>query len=136
MSFPDKLMYTLLFLVSLILIGMITGSWRIILYPYLIVIGISVLFGMLKSVKSNPRRIWVPVSVSIIYLILYGWLDIMTNDLPTGGINYLFGLTPSMALYILGIWPFAVLVCFLYAWTYSFDKTLKHGNNFQTDMKG
>jgi hypothetical protein len=115
---------------------MITGSWRIILYPYLIVIGISVLFGMLKSVKSNPRRIWVPLSVSIIYLILYGWLDIMTIDIPTGGSNLIFGLTPSMALYLLGIWPFAVLVCLLYAWTNSLEKPLKHEHNFQTDAKG
>jgi hypothetical protein len=124
MSFPDKLIYTLLFLVSLTLIGMITASWRIILYPYLIVIGIAILLGMLKNVKKNPRKIWIPISVSAIYIILYAWLDIMTIGSPTGGDTYILGLTPSMALYVLGIWPFANVICLLYAWTFFDEKSL------------
>lgn len=131
----DKLVYTLLFLVSLILIGIVIGSWRIVLYSYLIVIGMAVLFGMLKSVKNNPRKIWIPVSVSVIYLILYGWLDVMTLDLPTGGNNYIFGLTPSIALYVLGIWPLAILMCLIYAWTFSYEKNLKYRQNVQNGIK-
>lgn len=84
MSFSDKLIYTLLVLVSITFIGAITGSWRFILYPYLIVIGIAILFGLLKSIKQNPRKIWIPVSVSVLYIILYVSLDIMTINTPTG----------------------------------------------------
>ncbi|MGE7953561.1 hypothetical protein [Lysinibacillus xylanilyticus] len=126
MSFIDKLIYTLLSLVIIIFIGTITGSWRFILYPYLIVIGIAILFGILKNVKQNPRKMWIPVSVVIGYFILYAWLDIMTIDTPTGGSKYIFGLTPSMALYILGIWPLANLICLLYAWTFSKEETLNN----------
>lgn len=126
MSFIDKLIYTLLSLVTIIFIGTITGSWRFILYPYLIVIGIAILFGILKNVKQNPRKMWIPVSVVIVYIILYAWLDIMTIDTPTGGSKYIFGLTPSMALYILGIWPLANLICLLYAWTFSKEETLNN----------
>ncbi|KOP78554.1 hypothetical protein AMS59_11985 [Lysinibacillus sp. FJAT-14745] len=126
MSFIDKLIYTLLSLVIITFIGTITGSWRFILYPYLIVIGIAILFGILKNVKQNPRKMWIPVSVVIVYIILYAWLDIMTIDTPTGGSKYIFGLTPSMALYILGIWPLANLICLLYAWTFSKEETLNN----------
>lgn len=126
MSFIDKLIYTLLSLVIITFIGTITGSWRFILYPYLIVIGIAILFGILKNVKQNPWKMWIPVSVVIVYIILYAWLDIMTIDTPTGGSKYIFGLTPSMALYILGIWPLANLICLLYAWTFSKEETLNN----------
>lgn len=125
MSNSDKLIYLLLFLVSLIFIGAMTGSWRIILYPYLIIVGIAVLFGIWKSVHRNPRKIWIPIAVSILYLFLYGWLDIMTLVKPTGGDGYIFGLTPSMALYLLLIWPLANIMCLLYAWTFSYEKTVK-----------
>ncbi|MDM5248744.1 MULTISPECIES: hypothetical protein [unclassified Lysinibacillus] len=126
MSFIDKLIYTLLSLVIITFIGTITGSWRFILYPYLIVIGIAILFGILKNVKQNPWKMWIPVSVVIVYIILYAWLDIITIDTPTGGSKYIFGLTPSMALYILGIWPLANLICLLYAWTFSKEETLNN----------
>ncbi|MFJ7736655.1 hypothetical protein ACIQ2D_09945 [Lysinibacillus sp. NPDC097287] len=126
MSFIDKLIYTLLSLVIITFIGTITGSWRFILYPYLIVIGIAILFGILKNVKQNPWKIWIPASVVIAYSILYVWLDIMTIDTPTGGSKYIFGLTPSMALYILGIWPLANIICLLYAWTFSKEETLNN----------
>lgn len=126
MSFIDKLIYALLCLVIITFIGTITGSWRFILYPYLIVIGIAILFGILKNVKQNPLKIWIPISVVIVYIILYVWLDIMTIDTPTGGSQYIFGLTPSMALYILGIWPLANLICLLYAWTFLKEETLNN----------
>lgn len=122
MSFSDKLIYLLLILISLTFIGTVTGSWRLILYPYLIVIGIAILFGVLKNVKKQPYKIWIPIVVSVIYLVLYGWLDIMTIDSPTGGESYIFGLTPSMALYLLLIWPLANIICLLYAWTFKIDK--------------
>ncbi|MEK3937340.1 hypothetical protein MKY41_18775 [Sporosarcina sp. FSL W7-1349] len=124
MSYSDKLIYSLLFFVSLSLIGMLTASWRLILYSYLFVIGLAILTGILKSVKENPRKIWIPITVSIAYFMLYGWLDIMTIDSPTGGSSFIFGLTPSLALYVLCIWPLANLICLLYAWTFTNEKSI------------
>lgn len=126
MSFTDKLIYLLLVLVGLTFIGTLTGSWHLILYPYLIVIGIAVLFGIMKNVKQSPNKIWIPVIVSAVYLILYIWLDMLTQNSPTGGEGYIFGLTPSMALYILLIWPIANIMCLLYAWTFSSEKNSKN----------
>lgn len=124
MSFSDKMIYTVLLLVSATLIGMFTGSWRIILYPYLVVIGIAILAGLVKSVKSNPRNIWIPASVSLVFIMLYGWLDIITIDSPTGGTSYILGLTPSMAVYLLGIWPLTNLICLMYAWTFTYEESV------------
>lgn len=124
MSTSDKLIYTLLILVSLSLLGMLTASWRLILYSYLIVIGLAIFTGISKSVKENPRKIWIPILVSGAYLLLYAWLDILTMNSPTGGSASIFGLTPSLALYVLGIWPLANIICLLYAWTFSSEKTI------------
>ncbi|KAA0965210.1 hypothetical protein FQ087_02550 [Sporosarcina sp. ANT_H38] len=124
MSISDKIIYTFLLLVSVTLIGMLTGSWRIILYPYLVVIGIAILAGLVKNVKRNPRKIWIPASVSLAYIILYSWLDMITIDSPTGGTSYILGLTPSMAIYLLGIWPLANLICLLYAWTFTYEESV------------
>lgn len=124
MSTSDKVIYTLFVLVTLTLIGMFVGSWRVILYPYLIVIGIAILLGLMKTIKQNPKMIVVPIVVSAVYLVLYIWLDIMTLNLPTGGVKYVFGLTPSMALYLLGIWPLANIICLLYAWTFTYENKL------------
>jgi len=124
MSISDKIIYTILLLVSVTLIGMLTGSWRIILYPYLVVIGIAILAGLVKNVEKNPRKIWIPASVSLAYIILYSWLDVSTIDSPTGGTSYILGLTPSMAIYLLGIWPLANLVCLLYAWTFTYEESV------------
>ncbi len=122
MSRVDKLMYAFLFLVSLILIGMILGAWRMVLYPYLIVIGLSIVFGLLKEIETDFKKLWIPLFVSFIYLILYIAHDMITAQSPTGGTDFIFGLTPAMALYLVGIWPMAVLVCLLYAWTFSNPK--------------
>ncbi len=125
MHVSDKWIYTFLFLISLSFVGMILQSWRIILYPYLIVIGLSVLFGLWKSIKRNPTKIWIPISISIIYFILYGWFDALTYQSPSGGDTYFLGLVPSTALYMLTIFPLAVIVCLLYAITFTNEKNSK-----------
>lgn len=131
MHVSDKIIYTLLLLVSLTFIGMIIHSWRIILYPYLIVIGLVILCGMWKSIKIDPRKVWIPVTVSVVYLILYGYLDILSRDSKIVGDYYIFGMTPTVALFMLGILPFAVIVCLLYAITFTNEKPLakNHGRN-------
>lgn len=126
MHVPDKVIYLFLVLVSLTFIGMVFQSWRIILYPYLIVIGITVLIGMWKSIKHIPYKIWIPVIVSIIYIVLYGGLDFISHGSPTEGDYYIFGLTPTMALYLMGLLPLAVLICLLYALTFTSQITENH----------
>ncbi|WP_029266485.1 hypothetical protein [Virgibacillus alimentarius] len=122
MHVSDRIIYLFLFLVGLSLIGMILQSWRMILYPYLIVIGITILIGMWKSIIHVPKKICIPISVSIIYFILYGLLDILSLDSIADKDYYIFGMTPTMALYLIAILPSAVIICLLYAITFT------HGN--------
>lgn len=125
MSRVDQVIYVLLGLVIVMLIGMVTGSWRFVLYPFLLVIGLAIFMGLIKDIERNPRKIWIPVSVSVIYFILYIAHDLITLNSPTGGTGFVFGLTPAMALYFFGIWPLAVLVCLLYVITFSIQPKQK-----------
>jgi len=123
----NKLMYVVLGLIVLMIFGMITASWRIIIYPYLFVCGISVLIGLIKVIQSNHNLIWVPVSLTAVYLFLFIWLDLVTlGSTVFGGdsANFVFGLVPSTAIVLLGIWPISILAPLLYAWTFSKDSKL------------
>lgn len=115
----DQAIYVLLGLVIVMLTGMIIGSWRAVLYPFLIVIGITIFLGLIKDIEQTPKKIWIPISVSVIYLVLYIAHDVLTLDSSTGGSSFIFGLSPSMALYLVGIWPMAVFVCLLFTLTFS-----------------
>lgn len=122
MTTADKIIYALLVLVSLTLVGMLMGSWRVILYPYLIVIGLSIFIGLLKNIQTNRKLILIPILVSTIYFLLYIGLDfVMFSDM-VSETNYIFGLTPGIALYLLLIWPLANIICLLYAVTFTYEK--------------
>lgn len=139
MSRVDQAIYVLLGLVIVMLIGMVTGSWRAVLYPFLLVIGLAIFMGLIKDIERNPRKIWIPVSVSVIYFILYIAHDLITLNSPTGGTGFVFGLTPAMALYFFGIWPLAVLVCLLYVITFSIQPKQKKDHQTEKrniDMEG
>lgn len=135
MHVSDKVIYLFLFFVSVTFIGMLFQSWRVILYPYLIVIGITILIGLWKPIRKRPHKIWIPIAVSVIYLILYGLLDFISSSSILGGDYYIFGMTPSMALFMLGILPCAVIICLLYAITFPYEKQPSVDKN-NHDVKG
>ncbi|MBM7714230.1 hypothetical protein MHB50_15180 [Siminovitchia sp. FSL H7-0308] len=121
MSRIDQTIYALFGLAVVMVIGMVTNSWRAVLYPFLIMVGLAIFLGLIKDIRRNPRKIWIPVTVTAIYLFLYIFHDVITMDSPTGGKGFIWGLSPAMALYIFGIWPLAVLVCLLYTLTFQKD---------------
>lgn len=108
----------LLVLMVVMLIGMLTGSWRAVLYPYLVVIGLCLAVGLVKAICRWKHLIALPVAVPVLYLALFVVLDVLTVKEPTGGSGTVFGLVPSTALYLLGIWPLALVLTLLYAWTF------------------
>lgn len=124
MASTDKLIYSLLVFTGIMIVGMFLASWRLILYAYLIMIGISILFGLLRHVKVNRSFMWIPIGTSIAYLTLYVWLDLITLGSPNGGEGLILGMTPATALYFLGIWPLSVLVSLLYAWTFPAEESM------------
>ncbi|CAN5164834.1 hypothetical protein BH20ACT11_BH20ACT11_08270 [soil metagenome] len=118
MQLSSKLMYVLLGLTVLMLIGMLTGSWRVILYPFLLVVGVSILFGFTREIGNRSRPLLIAGPVVILFVVLFLVLDISTGMQPTGSASRVLGMTPPMAWYLLGFPPLAILVGVLYAVTF------------------
>ncbi len=118
MQLSSKLMYVLLGLTVLMLIGMLTGSWRAILYPFLLVVGVSILFGFTRELGSRNRPLLVAGPVVILLAVLFLVLDITTGMQPTGSGSRVLGMTPPMAWYLLGFPPLGILAGILYAVTF------------------
>lgn len=118
MELSNRLMYALLGLVILMLIGMLISSWRVVLYPLLLVIGISILFGYTRELQSRKWPLLIAGSVVVLLGLLFIVLDIMTGGEPTGSTNYVLGMTPPMALYIISFPLIIVLAGILYGLTF------------------
>lgn len=118
MQLSSKLMYVLLGLTVLMLIGMLTGSWRVILYPFLLVVGVSILFGFTREIGNRSRPLLIAGPVVILFVVLFLVLDISTGMQPTGSASRVLGMTPPMAWYLLGFPPLTILVGVLYAVTF------------------
>jgi hypothetical protein len=118
MELSNRLIYAMLGLVVLMLIGMLLSSWRVILYPLILVIGVSILFGYTRELPGKKWPLLVAGSIVVLYGLLFVVLDIMTGGEPTGSTNYVLGMTPPMALYIIGFPLLVVLAGVLYGLTF------------------
>jgi hypothetical protein len=115
----NKSVYAFAALLVLIIIGMLIGSFRLVIYPYMFVIGILLFSGLAKKVKVNKKIIWIPTIVTFLFLLLQTWLDIATLHSPTGGVNLILGLTVSSAIYYFGLWTLCASFSLLYVWTFN-----------------
>ncbi|CAN5456467.1 MAG: hypothetical protein ACR2N0_13670 [Rubrobacteraceae bacterium] len=120
-SLSDRLVYVLLGLLALILIGMLLASWRVVLYPFLLVVGVSILFGFIRRISDGNSLVpaLVAGSVVVLFFILFIWVDILSGGEPTGSTNYVFGMTPAMAVYVIGVPILVALPSLLYALTFT-----------------
>lgn len=119
MGLSNKLMYALLGLSALMLVGMFTASWRLVLYPILFMIGISVLFGFTRELSRGRRGLAVAGAIVVLFGAFFVTLDIMTGGEPTASTSYILGMTPPTALYLL-VWPVLVVAAgILYAVTFT-----------------
>lgn len=111
----DRLVILMLALVTLMLVGMLTASWRVVLYPYLVVVGVVILLGIGQRRHHDRVLLGLGVGVSLVYIALYLWLDVtMDSDLGSSG-HLIGGVVPSTAVYFFAIWPFGLIVAALYA---------------------
>lgn len=111
----NRLVILLLVLVSIMIIGMVTSSWRVVLYPYLMVIGVVILLGV--GTRRNRDRVLMGlgVGVALVYIALYVWLDLtMAPDLGSST-DLVGGVVPTTAIYFFVIWPFGLVIAALYA---------------------
>jgi hypothetical protein len=115
----NRFVYASVALLVLIIIGMLVGSFRLIIYPYLVLVGILLFIGLAKKIKVNKKIIWIPTLVTFLFLLLQGWLDLTTLSSPIGGENLIFGFTISTAIYYLGIWTLCASFSLIYVWAFS-----------------
>lgn len=115
----NKSVYAFVFLLVLIIIGMLTGSFRFIIYPYMFIIGLLLISGLGKTLKVNKKMYWIPTSVTILFLLLMSWLDRATLQSTIGEGKLILGFTVSTAIYYLGIWTLCACISLLYAWTFN-----------------
>lgn len=118
MELSNRLIYAVLGLVVLMLVGMLLSSWRVILYPLIFLIGISILFGYTKELPGKKWPLVVAGSIVVLYGLLFIMLDILTGGEPTGSTNYILGMTPPMALYIISFPILVILAGVLYGLTF------------------
>ncbi len=118
MELSNRLIYAVLGLVVLMLVGMLLSSWRVILYPLIFLIGISILFGYTRELPGRKWPLLVAGSIVVLYGLLFIVLDLMTGGEPTGSTNYVLGMTPPMALYIISFPLLVILAGVLYGLTF------------------
>lgn len=116
MTLGDRLVAGVLGLTVLMLIGMIASSWRLVLYPYLIIVGIMILLGIGRKKSLKRLGLFWASAVTIIYIAVYIWLDIVFTNRDTTDLSLIGGLAPSTAIYFFVIWPLGLLVALLYSW--------------------
>ena len=114
-STTDRLVTLLLVLVTIMLVGMLTASWQVVLYPYLVVLGVIILLGVGSRRGKDSTLKWFAIAVPIVYIALYVWLEVVMAGKPEVGSTLVLGLVPSTAIYFFAIWPAGLLVAAGYA---------------------
>lgn len=111
----DRLVILMLALVSIMLVGMLTTSWRVVLYPYLVVVGVVILLGVGQRRHHDRVLLGLGAGVTLVYLALYLWFDVAMDSELGSNTDLIGGVVPSTAIYFFAIWPFGLVVAALYA---------------------
>lgn len=103
--------WSLLIVAALTLVGMALGSWQLVLYPSLLMVGALLALALLPHEKS---AFGVPLCVTGLLVALFVVLHAMGVAEPSGEGSVL-GWDPMTALYLFVVGPAFVLVGLLYA---------------------
>lgn len=132
MNNMTKLIYGMLTLFILMVVGMLTSSWRVILYSYILIIGVSFLLDLPKMNGLRRSHFMIPISFTAVLLVLFIWIDFTFTHTPLNGKNYVFGLVPTTAVAFLGFWPLIIIATLIYAWTFPKSESTK----IKSDLQG
>jgi hypothetical protein len=116
----------------LILIGMLATSWKLILYPYFVMIGIILTISLGKILRQTKHLIIIPAVSSVIFIILFILLDVNGWASATGGGNetkYFIGLVPTTFIYLVFVSSTVIFLSFLYIWVFYHQNKLKIDKN-------
>lgn len=106
----DRLAPVLLVLVAAALVGMVVGSWELVLYPTLLTVG--TLLAMALARRGLAMR-GLAIAVTTLLLVLYGVLHAMGIAAPSGD-GTVLGWDPMTALYLFLVGPAFLLVGLLH----------------------
>lgn len=115
----NKSVYAFAVLLLLVIIGMLTGSFRLVIYPYMLIVGLLLLGGLTKKLNVNKKLIWIPTVITVLFLLLQLCLDLVTLHSPIGNGKLIFGITTSTAIYYLGIWLVCASISLIYSRTFN-----------------
>ena len=110
----DHLAVGLLALGCVALAGMLIGTWELVLYPSLLIMGVLLAMALVRRV--GPVAVGIPVGVVALLVVLFGILHAMGIDSPSGT-GTILGWDPMTFLYFFGVGPAFLLVSLLYALT-------------------
>jgi len=105
----DRLAVLLLAVLSVATVGMVLGSWQLVLYPTLLTVGVLLAFALVRRTGG----LVVPVAVTSVLLALFGALHGIGLAAPSGE-GLVLGWDPATALYLFGVGPAFVLVSLLF----------------------
>jgi MFS superfamily sulfate permease-like transporter len=132
MSKKDVGILSLLAGAVLILIGMFAASWKLILYPYFVMVGIILAIGLGKILQQTKHLIIIPLVSSAMFIILFMLLDANGWTSATGGGNetkYFLGLVPTTFIYLVFVSSTVILLSFLYIWGFSYQNKIEIDKN-------
>lgn len=116
----DRLAMALLALGCVALAGMLLGTWELVLYPSLLIIGVLLAMALVR--RTVAVAVGLPGGVVVLLLVLFTILHVMGVDSPSGTGSFL-GWDPMTALYLFVVGPAFLLVGLLYALTERPDAT-------------
>lgn len=105
----DRLAVLLLAATTAAVAGMLLGSWQLVLYPTLVVVGTLLAFALVRRAGG----LVVPVAVTLALVTLFGVLHVMGLADPSGE-GLLLGWDPMTGIYLFVVGPVFVLVGLLY----------------------
>lgn len=91
--------------------GMLLASWRLVLYPSVVMFGVLMSLGLRREMRS--AAVSIPAGIVALLLALFAVLDLMGLGDPSGE-GLVLGLSPLTALYLFGIGAAFLAVGLLY----------------------
>lgn len=108
----DRLAVALLALGCVALAGMLIGTWELVLYPSLLIMGVLLAMALVR--RTSAVAVGVPVGVVAMLVGLFAILHVMGVDSPSGTGSFL-GWDPMTAFYFFAVGPAFLSVGLLYA---------------------
>ena len=88
----NKSVYAFAALLLIVIIGMLTASFRLVIYPYMLIVGLLLFSGLAKKRNVNKNLIWIPTVITLLFLMLQLCLDLVTLHSPIGNGKLIFGI--------------------------------------------